>query len=278
MTRESAIYRLLVLLLIAASLGCQSTRGAQQGSIMSPQEQTVQEGTTTEKAEVPATAAPAGGQAAPARQAEAAVTLKDQKDKASYMVGLDLGRDLRTQELGLNVEPLLQGLRDSLQGTKPLLAESELEEVKQAFVKERLAARAKAVGAEAEKNFREGEAFLAANGKKEGVKTLPSGLQYKVLASGDGASPSPTDNVKAHYVVKSLEGKELDSTRKADGPAVFPVNGVIPAWTEALQLMKVGDKWEIYAPSYMAYGEKGVGSVVGPFQTLIFEIELLGIH
>lgn len=273
MKPQSAFPRVLVLLLVAATFGCQTTRTAQQAGATAPQEQAVQASVPPAKDQAPAT-----NEAAPARKAEPVATLKDQKDKASYMVGLDLGKDLQTQELGLNVEPLLQGLRDSLQGNTPLLSGAELESTKKAFVKERLAARAKAVGPEAEKNLKEGEAFLQENAGKEGGKTLPSGLQYKVLKAGDGASPSLQDNVKAHYIVKSLDGKELDSTHKLEGPAIFPVNGVIPAWTEALQLMKVGDKWEIYAPSYMAYGEKGVGKVVGPFQSLIFEMELLGIH
>lgn len=254
MTRKTAFARLLVLLLLPAAFGCQTTRGVQEGT-GSPKEQAV---------------------AAP--KVETPLSLKDQRDKSSYSLGLDVGTDLKAQDLALNVEPLLQGVRDGLQGNKPLLSDAELETVRQAFLKARLAASAKALGPEAEKNLNEGEAFLQANAKKDGVKTLPSGLQYRVLKSGDGASPGPGQNVRAHYVVRSIDGTELDSTYKMEKPAVFPVMGVIPAWTEALQLMKEGDKWEIFAPSYLAYGDKGVGKAVGPYQALIFEMELIGIH
>lgn len=206
------------------------------------------------------------------------LTLKDQKDRTSYSLGLDVGRDLQKQELGLNIDPLLQGIRDGVQGNKPLLSDAELEKVRKAFIAERTAAHAKAMGPEAEKNLAEGEAFLRENARKEGVKILPSGLQYRVLKSGTGASPGPEKNVKAHYIVRSIDGTELESTYKSGNAAVIPVSGVIPAWTEALQMMKEGDKWELFVPSHLAYGEKGVGKVIGPFQAVIFEIELLAIH
>ena len=252
MTRQSAISRVLVLLLLTAAFGCQTTRGVQLSTV-SPAEQTA-----AAKGEVP-------------------LTLDGAKDKTSYSLGLDIGRDLKTQALELNLEPLLQGVRDGVKGDSYLLSDAELETVRRAFLKSRLAASAKALGPEAEKNFREGEAFLQENAKKEGVKTLASGLQYRVLKSGQGATPGPEKNVKGHFVVRSIDGKELESTRKQE-PGVFPVMGVIPAWSEALQLMKEGDTWELYAPSYLAYGEKGVGKAVGPFQTLIFELELIAIH
>ena len=254
MTRQSAISRVLVLLLLTAALGCQTTGGVRQSTV-SPAEQ-------------------AGG----AAKGEVPLTLEGARDKTSYSLGLDIGRDLKTQALELNLEPLLQGVRDGVKGDSYLLSDAELETVRRAFLKSRLAASAKALGPEAEKNFREGEAFLQENAKKEGVKTLASGLQYRVLKSGQGATPGPEKNVKGHFVVRSIDGKELESTRKQEQPGVFPVMGVIPAWGEALQLMKEGDTWELYAPSYLAYGEKGVGKAVGPFQTLIFELELIAIH
>jgi FKBP-type peptidyl-prolyl cis-trans isomerase FklB len=267
MTRQSAFARLLVLLLLPATFGCQTTRGVQEKSTLMPKEQAVQESTVTQKE-----------QSIAAPKAEASLALKDAKDKSSYSIGLDMARDVKAQDLGLNVEPLIQGIRDGLQGNKPLLSDVELETVRQVFVKERLAARAKALGPVAERNFRDGEAFLQQNAKKEGVKTLSSGLQYRVLKSGTGSTPGPEQNVKAHYVVRSIDGTELDSSYKQETPPVFPVQGIIPAWAEALQLMKEGDKWELFAPSYLAYGEKGVGKAVGPLQTLIFEMELIGLH
>ena len=253
MIGKTAFARLLVLLLLPAAFGCQTTRGVQLSTV-SPAEQTG----AAAKGEVP-------------------LSLEGAKDKTSYSLGLDIGRDLKTQAVELNLEPLLRGVRDGLKGDGYLLGDAELESVRRAFLKSRLAASAKALGPEAEKNFREGEAFLQENAKKEGVKTLASGLQYRVLKSGQGATPGPEKNVKGHFVVRSIDGKELESTRKQE-PGVFPVMGVIPAWGEALQLMKEGDTWELYAPSYLAYGEKGVGKAVGPFQTLIFELELIAIH
>jgi FKBP-type peptidyl-prolyl cis-trans isomerase FklB len=133
------------------------------------------------------------------------------------------------------------------------------------------------MAAEAAKNKKEGEAFLAANKTKEGVKTLPSGLQYKVLKNGTGKTPKATDSVKAHYAGTLLNGTEFDSSIKRGEPTVFPVNGVIPGWIEALQLMKTGSKWQLFIPSELAYGERGQQSIP-PNSVLIFEVELIGIE
>ena len=259
MTRIPAVSRLFVLALFSATLGCQTTHGLNRTAVVTPKEQPVQ-----------------AAAAAPVAQAPV-VSLKEQKDKTSYSVGLQLGQDLQLQEMGLSVEPLLQGIRDSLLGNKPLLSQDELDAVRQAFLKERQSVRAEALGLEAEKMLVAGEAFLQANAKKEGVKSRPSGLQYRVIKPGAGPTPLPKDNVKIHYVVKTLEGKELVSTYQVGRPSVVPVKGMLPAWTEALQLMKVGEKWEIFAPSYLAYGERGADEVVQPFQALIFELELVEI-
>lgn len=129
----------------------------------------------------------------------------------------------------------------------------------------------------AEKNTKEGEAFLEANKKKSGVITLPSGLQYKILKEGNGAKPTATQTVKCHYRGTLIDGKEFDSSYKRGEPTEFPVGGVIKGWTEALQLMPVGSKWELYIPSTLAYGERGAGQTIGPNAVLIFEIELLSI-
>lgn len=254
----AAAARLLVLLLVSSSLGCQTTA---QELRATPSEQV-------------AVAQEQG--AAAAKQTPLA--LASRQDRLSYSLGLDIGRDLKQQDLKAEPEALLQGIRDALLDNKPLMAPEETEQVRREYIAEQMVARAKELGPEAEKNLAEGEAFLRENAKRPGVKTLPSGLQYRVITEGAGSSPGPEKNVKAHYVVRSLDGTELDSTIKAGKPAVFPVQGVIPAWTEALQLMKEGAKWELFVPPHLAYGDKGVGKSVGPFQTVIFEIELLGIH
>lgn len=243
----------LLILLLSGTFGCATNAGTLQSEAAAPKER-------------------------PAAPAVQAVVLKDIKDQSSYGIGLDIGRDLQKQDAGLKIEPLLQGIRDGIQGNKALLSDAELDKVRLALVKERSAARAKALGPQAEKNLAEGEAFLRENARKEGVKTLPDGLQYRVIKRGEGDSPGPQKNVKAHYVVRTIDGTELESTYKSGNPGIFPVSGVIPAWTEALQMMKEGEKWELYAPPHLAYGEKGIGKDIGPFQTVIFELELLGIH
>ena len=129
----------------------------------------------------------------------------------------------------------------------------------------------------AEKNAKEGEAFFAENKKKEGIVTLPSGLQYKVIKEGDGPTPKATDTVSVNYKGTFIDGTEFDSSYKRNQPATFKVKGVIPGWVEALQLMKVGSKWQIFIPASLAYGDKGAGNVIGPNATLIFEVELLSI-
>lgn len=250
--------RLLALLLLPVSFGCAT--GATTLQEQAPKEQV--------------SAAPKEQVAPPKEQGGA--LFKDQKDKASYSLGLDIGNDIKQQEVEPRIDPLLQGIRDAVKGNKPLLSAEELEAARKAFIADRMAARAKVLGPQAEKNLAEGEAFLRENAKKPGVKTLPSGLQYRVLKEGEGNTPGPEKNVKAFYVVRALDGTELDSTGKT--PAVFPLQAVIPAWTEALQLMKEGAKWELFSPSYLAYGDKGIGKNIGPFQALTFEIELIGIH
>lgn len=200
--------------------------------------------------------------------------LQNEKEKIAYSLGLQVGKDLQQEKVELNHESLFQGIRDGLQGSESLLSAEEMEQVRQAFVKERNAARL----ALAEKNRIEGENFLQKNALKQGVVTLPSGLQYRELEPGDGASPLPENDIKAHYVVRAIDGTEYENTRKSGHPAVFPVSGVLPAWTEALPLMKAGAKWELFVPAKLAYGERGVGNIIGPNQALIFEVEFIAIH
>ena len=203
------------------------------------------------------------------------LVLKNQKDKISYIIGMDIGTNLKKQSIGIDSNILAKGVKDALAGTKPLLTEQEIQETMMAFQKEMMAKQAEV----AKKNKAEGEAFLAENKKKEGVKALLSGLQYKVIKAGTGKKPKSTDTVTAHYRGTLINGTEFDSSYKRGQPATFPVSGgMIPGWTEALQLMEEGAKWQLFIPSNLAYGEKGAGRDIGPNATLIFEIELVSIQ
>ncbi len=203
--------------------------------------------------------------------------LKTQKDKISYVVGLDMGTSLKKNKIDVNPEIVVQGLRDGLSGEKPLMTEQEMKEIIIALQKDLQAKQQEQTKALAEKNRKEGEAFLAENKKKQGVITMPSGLQYKMLTNGKGKSPKATDTVTVNYKGTLIDGTEFDSSYKRGQPATFPVNGVIPGWTEALQLMKEGSKWQLFIPSNLAYGERGAGGPIGPNQVLIFEVELISI-
>ena len=193
--------------------------------------------------------------------------LKDQKDKASYSIGFDIGSTFKKQGMEVNPDVLLSGLKDALSGKEAMTKEEREMQEKQAA----------ATKAAAEKNAADGEKFLAENKKKDGVKTTESGLQYKVITEGSGASPKATDTVVVNYKGSLLDGTEFDSSYKRKEPATFPVNRVIAGWTEALQLMKPGAKYELVIPAKLGYGERGAGRDIGPNSTLIFEVELLSI-
>ncbi|KAB2658569.1 MAG: FKBP-type peptidyl-prolyl cis-trans isomerase [Verrucomicrobia bacterium] len=203
--------------------------------------------------------------------------LKDPKLRSSYCIGADIGGSLKRQELDLDAKALAAGIADAMAG-KLALTDVEIREVLAAFREQMTAGAAAREKSAGEKNLKEGEAFLAANAKKDGVKTTASGLQYKVTKAGSGASPKATDEVKVHYHGTLIDGTVFDSSVERKEPITFPVNGVIPGWVEALQLMKVGDKWQIFIPSKLAYGERGPGGKIGPNATLIFDVELLGIE
>ena len=203
--------------------------------------------------------------------------LKDPKLRASYALGADIGSNLKRQELDLDAKALAAGISDAI-GGKTALTPAEVQETLAELRKQYMAqmeSKAKVAGS---KNLKDGEDFLAANGKKDGVKTTASGLQYKVIKSGSGATPKPSDEVKVHYHGTLIDGTVFDSSVERGEPISFPVTGVIPGWVEALQLMKVGDKWQIYIPSKLAYGERGSGPKIGPNSALIFDVELLGIE
>jgi FKBP-type peptidyl-prolyl cis-trans isomerase FklB len=205
------------------------------------------------------------------------IELKDQKDKVSYSIGMNIGNNLKKQSIEVSPDILLQGIKDALSGGKTLMTEKEVNETMMNFQKEVMAKQQARMKELAEKNKKEGEAFLAENKKKEGVITLPSGLQYKVIKEGDGKIPTINDTVTVNYRGTLIDGKEFDSSYTRGQPVTFPVKGVIPGFSEALQLMKVGSKWQLFIPSNLAYGERGAGEEIGPGATLIFELELVSI-
>ena len=202
------------------------------------------------------------------------LVLKSQKEKVSYIIGMEIGSNLKKQLADVDSTILAKGIQDALTDRKPLLTEKEIQETMAAFQKEMMVKQTEV----AKKNKAEGEAFLSENKKKEGVKALPSGLQYKVIKAGTGKKPKSNDTVTVHYRGTLINGAEFDSSYKRGQPVSFQVSGVIPGWTEALQLMEVGAKWQLFIPSNLAYGEKGAGRDIGPNATLIFEVELVSIQ
>jgi len=203
--------------------------------------------------------------------------LTNPKQRTSYAIGLDIAANLKAREIDLDAKALAAGIADAL-AEKPALKPDEVREVLMKLQQEMMAKGDVKNKADAEKNLKAGDAFLAENGKKEGVTTTTSGLQYKVLKSGSGASPKKTDSVKVHYHGTLIDGKVFDSSVQRGEPVTFQVDGVIPGWVEALQLMKVGDKWQLFIPSKLAYAERSPDPTIGPNATLVFEVELLGIE
>lgn len=206
------------------------------------------------------------------------VQLKTQLDSMSYMIGMDIGKNLQAQSIEVNADALAQGLKDVLAGNKTSLTDEQMQELALEFQNEMSERQEKKMRERSEKNRKEGDAFLAENKKKQGVVTLANGLQYKILKKGTGRKPKESETVTVHYRGRLIDGTEFDSSFKRGEPATFPVNGVIKGWVEALQLMPVGSMWELYIPPELGYGEQGAGQVIGPNQTLIFEIELLSIR
>jgi FKBP-type peptidyl-prolyl cis-trans isomerase FklB len=209
--------------------------------------------------------------------AEDRPVLKDAKDKVSYSIGLDIGMTFQKQKMEINSDLLAAGVKDGLSGAKPLLSPDEVRQVMMQFSKDMREKTAAANQEAAEKNTKEGEKFLAENKAKPGVKTTASGLQYKVEKEGNGTPPKETDTVVVNYRGTLIDGTEFDSSYKRGEPATFPVNRVIKGWTEALQLMKPGGKYQLFIPSNLAYGPGGTGGDIGPNATLIFEVELLSV-
>jgi FKBP-type peptidyl-prolyl cis-trans isomerase FklB len=205
------------------------------------------------------------------------LVLTTEKDKQSYAIGLNVGKNLHRDDIDVEPKIVLQGIEDALADGKVLLTDDQIKTVMtdlQTQVRQKQEEKRQAA---AESNKKDGTAFLAANAAKEGVITLPSGLQYKVLVAGTGAKPAATDSVVCNYRGTLLDDTEFDSSYKRGQPATFPVGGVIKGWTEALQLMPTGSKWQLFIPPDLAYGERGQGPI-GPNSTLVFEVELLSIQ
>ena len=224
-------------------------------------------------------AAAANAQQAPPAEAvpgAPASQFKSFKERSSYAIGIDIGRGLKGQGLDIDPQVVAQGISDALAG-KLAMSDKEVHETLAALQKLVAAQATELMAKAAEKNKKEGAAFLAENKKKQGVQTTASGLQYQVLKSGNGATPTKTDVVTTNYRGTLLDGTEFDSSYARGQPASFPVGGVIKGWTEALQLMKVGDKWRLFIPAELAYGERGAGDDIPPNAALIFEIELLDV-
>ncbi len=211
--------------------------------------------------------------------AQPKMELKDLKQKASYSIGADIASNMKRQEIDLDVKALTAGIADAFAAGKMLLTEAEMKDVLAQFRTDMMARMETKQKSSGDKNVKDGEAFLASNAKKEGVKVTASGLQYKVLKAGKGTKfPKATETVKVHYHGTLIDGTVFDSSVDRGEPISFPLNGVIPGWTEGVQLMKEGDKFQFTIPSKLAYAERGAGGKIGPNSTLVFEVELIAIE
>jgi len=219
-----------------------------------------------------------------AKKGAAGSVLKTNRDKASYAIGLQIGQALKRQGLDIDPKLLATGISDTLAGKKPILSDQQLQAALTAFQQEMQVQREAKTKAAADKNKKDGTAYLVANAKKKGVKTTKSGLQYQVLKAGKGARPTATDTVEVHYRGTLIDGKLFDESfkgkapTKADETVKFAANRVIRGWTEALQLMQAGSVYRLVIPSELGYGVRGAGQEIGPHSVLIFEVHLLAIE
>jgi len=195
----------------------------------------------------------------------------------SYCIGVKVGQTMKTQEIALVVEDFVEGLRSGLSGGKPRMTEADMDKVLKTFQENLTVRQMEKIKRLGEENQKKGDEFLAKNKLAGGVKTLPSGLQYKVLREGTGKQPTATDSVTVHYRGTLIDGTEFDSTHTRNEPATLVVNEIIPGWTEALLLMKEGAKWQLFIPPALGYGERGAGRLIGPNSVLIFEVELVKV-
>jgi FKBP-type peptidyl-prolyl cis-trans isomerase FklB len=242
---------------------------------------------TSSSQQTPASSAAKSASATSGKSAQAAGSsaksgstpgLATKKDKQSYAVGANFGLGLKQQSLDLDPALVAKGVKDALSGTKLAISNEEARDVLNELQAELQKNQEAKMAQLADANKKEGAAFLTANKTKQGVVTLPDGLQYKILKQGTGPKPTASDTVVCNYRGTLINGKEFDSSYKRGQPASFPVSGVIHGWTEALQLMPVGSQWQLFVPSELAYGDRGAGPDIGPGSTLVFEVELLSIQ
>jgi|HubBroStandDraft_6_1064221.scaffolds.fasta_scaffold323486_1 FKBP-type peptidyl-prolyl cis-trans isomerase FklB len=258
-------------LFLAASTPAQQTPGANPPS---PPPAAAKPATAAKPAQTPA--AKTGAATA---KTQAPLTLKTPKEKASYAIGMNIGKNLKRDSVEVDPAVLYRALKDAYVGNNLLLTDEEAKAALTALQAEVRAKEDAKLKAAAVENKKTGEAFLAANKTKEGVVTLPSGLQYKIIKEGTGPKPTAEDTVLCHYRGTLVDNTEFDSSYKRGEPLKIPVGGVIKGWTEAIQLMPVGSKWQLYIPSDLAYGERGApGSPIGPNSALVFDVELISIE
>ena len=263
---------MLLVGLVASSMILSSAQTATTPPATAPKKATTAPGKTSTSAKATTS------KSATTKPASGPVSLTTDKDKTSYAIGLDLGNKLKGQSIDVDTSILLRGMNDGISGAKPLMSEEDMRTSLTALTTQIRAKQTAMLKDLTEKNKSEGDAFLLENKSKEGVVALPSGLQYKILKAGDGPKPTASDSVVCNYKGTLINGKEFDSSFKRGQPATFPVNGVIKGWTEALQLMPVGSKWQLFIPPDLAYGERGAGADIQPDSTLIFEVELMSIQ
>ncbi|HEY3275359.1 MAG TPA: FKBP-type peptidyl-prolyl cis-trans isomerase [Syntrophorhabdaceae bacterium] len=209
--------------------------------------------------------------------AQEGVLLKEKKDRMSYTIGVDIARTLKKQSIEVNPDIVKEAMRDVFSGRTLRLTEQEMADAKTKIEKDASDQKNAEVAALAEKNKKEEEKFLAENKKKEGVVTLPSGLQYKIIKAGTGKRPKEDDVISVHYRVMRLDESEIESSYKKPEPETFSLENVVPGWREGAILMPTGSKWRLFVPSKLAYGEDGVGEIIGPNTMLIFDLELIQI-
>lgn len=200
------------------------------------------------------------------------------KEKVSYCIGLETGKNLRQQFADIDIDLLMEGVDHGIKEVSPKLAPKEITAVLSSIKSQIEIQQKQHIAQIADQNKKTGEAFLQANKEKEGIVSLPSGLQYRILKKGEGQSPTLFDTVKVHYTGKFIDEQVFDSSYQRNEPILLPVNRVIAGWSEALQMMKPGDQWQLFIPHYLAYGEHGFGGVIGPNTTLIFEMEVLEVN
>ena len=213
----------------------------------------------------------------PAKTTEAKTGIKTTMDSISYSIGVNIGKSIQSQKIDMNINLLFQGIKEASSNSPLALTEDQMKGSLERFNQMMMEKQKEMTKALADKNKKDGEKFLADNKKKDGVITTTSGLQYKIITKGTGKIPTAQDTVVAHYKLSLLDGKEIESTFKSNEPATFPVTGVIKGWIEALQMMPVGSKWQLFVPSDLAYGDQGAGQSIAPGSVLVFEIELISI-